>query len=129
MHHRTAKRIHNNNINNATQMMLLSHRSQGPRRCRRSHHSHRAVSQPLSIQNQLRLVLSWLPLGTSLETSTIYRYIYICIYICVSFRLHCQYLQLKFLKDSTTLYSKKLAKGKQRKKVRKKSSFSYLQAE
>lgn len=85
MHHRTAKRIHNNNINNATQMMPLSHRSQGPRRSRRSHLSHRAVSQPLSIQKQLRLVLSCLPLGTSLATSTIYIYtdIYICIYMCI----------------------------------------------
>lgn len=85
MHHRTAKRIHNNNINNATQMMPLSHRSQGPRRSRRSHLSHRAVSQPLSIQKQLRLVLSCLPLGTSLATSTIYIYtdIYTYMYIYV----------------------------------------------
>lgn len=83
MHHRTAKRIHNNNINNATQMMPLSHRSQGPRRSRRSHLSHRAVSQPLSIQKQLRLVLSCLPLGTSLATSTIYIYTDICIYMYI----------------------------------------------
>lgn len=83
MHHRTAKRIHNNDINNATQMMPLSHRSQGPRRSRRSHLSHRAVSQPLSIQKQLRLVLSCLPLGTSLATSTIYIYTDICIYMYI----------------------------------------------